>query len=321
MRALLIVNPNATSTTPAARDLLAHALESRVQLTVEHTEHRGHAAELARWATAEHLDLVVVHGGDGTVNETVNGMLPTPRLLDTDGPAPLLAVLPGGSANVFARSLGIDPDPVVATNQLLDLLALDAHRAVGLGYLPDPGPESEGRWFTFNAGLGLDAVVCEAIDKARAKGHTATPARYVRTTVRAFLGAQRSTPTLTVELPGHDPVPDIHYAMVSNSSPWTYLDRRPVRTNPGTSFDSGLGLFAMRSVRVIPTLRMARQLLSNNDGPTSPWLVRNDDVPKITIRSTTPLGLQMDGDYLGKRDVAEFTAVPAALQVVAPKIR
>ena len=45
MRAVLIVNPNATSTTAAGRDLLAHALESRVQLTVAHTDHRGHAIE------------------------------------------------------------------------------------------------------------------------------------------------------------------------------------------------------------------------------------------------------------------------------------
>ncbi|MDM2034259.1 diacylglycerol kinase family lipid kinase, partial [Mycobacteroides abscessus] len=50
MRAVLIVNPNATSTTAAGRDLLAHALESRVHLQVLHTDHRGHASELARRA-------------------------------------------------------------------------------------------------------------------------------------------------------------------------------------------------------------------------------------------------------------------------------
>ncbi len=53
MRAVLIVNPNATSTTPAGRDLLAHALESRVTLTVEHTNHRGHAIEIARDAARD----------------------------------------------------------------------------------------------------------------------------------------------------------------------------------------------------------------------------------------------------------------------------
>src|SRR6478736_265078 len=65
VRALLIVNPNATSTTPAARDLLAHAVSSRVQVRVAHTTHRGHAGELARRAALEGIGLIVVHGGDG----------------------------------------------------------------------------------------------------------------------------------------------------------------------------------------------------------------------------------------------------------------
>ncbi|MDT5314326.1 MAG: hypothetical protein QOE74_3346 [Mycobacterium sp.] len=125
MRAVLIVNPNATSTTPAGRDLLAHALESRVKLTVAHTDHRGHAIEIAREATHDGIDVVIVHGGDGTVNEVVNGILgdcgqPPPKR----GPA--ISVVPGGSANVFARALGISPDPTEATNQLVDLL--DAYR-------------------------------------------------------------------------------------------------------------------------------------------------------------------------------------------------
>ena len=78
MRAVLIVNPNATSTTAAARDLLAHALESRVQLTVEHTNHRGHAVEIAQAARRDGIDVVIIHGGDGTVNEVVNGLLGAP---------------------------------------------------------------------------------------------------------------------------------------------------------------------------------------------------------------------------------------------------
>ena len=63
MRAVLIVNPNATSTTPAGRDLLAHALESRVTLTVTHTDHRGHAIEIAKQAKADGVDVIIVHGG------------------------------------------------------------------------------------------------------------------------------------------------------------------------------------------------------------------------------------------------------------------
>ena len=138
MRAVLIVNPNATSTTAATRDLLAHALESRVKLSVAHTDHRGHAIEIGRDAARDGIDVLIVHGGDGTVNEVVNGVLgECGRVPRADAPA--VAVVPGGSANVFARALGISPDPIEATNQLVDLLGehrphqvLAAHRADGL---------------------------------------------------------------------------------------------------------------------------------------------------------------------------------------------
>src|SRR5690606_30423696 len=119
VRAVLIVNPNATSTTPAGRDLLAHALESRVTLSVVHTDHRGHAVEIAQQAARGGVDVLIVHGGDGTVNEVVNGILGE---LGPGSAGPAVGVVPGGAANVFARALGISPDPTEATNQLVDLL-------------------------------------------------------------------------------------------------------------------------------------------------------------------------------------------------------
>ncbi|RJO79934.1 diacylglycerol kinase family lipid kinase [Nocardia panacis] len=319
MRTLLIVNPNATSTTPATRDLLAHALESRTQLTVAHTQHRGHAAELAQWAATNEMDLIVVHGGDGTVNETINGFLPLPELDDGQAWMPRLGVIPGGSANVFARALGIPRDPVAATNQLVDLLSLDRggrgetpQRRIGLGLADD-------RWFTFSAGVGLDADVCEAIDRSRADGHPATPARYLRTTVRQFFKARRHAPEATVEVPGFDTVTGVHYAFVTNTTPWTYLESTPVHTNPGTRFETGLGVFAVRSMGVLPTLLLARQLLAAEGNPKSRTLFRRDDVPSIRIETKEPIGLQIDGDYIGKRNVVDFTSVPGILDVVAPR--
>lgn len=312
MRTLLIVNPNATSTTPATRDLLAHALESRTQLTVAHTQHRGHAAELAQWASTQEMDLIVVHGGDGTVNETINGFLPVPQVGDDQVWRPRLGIIPGGSANVFARALGISPDPVTATNQLIDLLARDADRRIGLGLADD-------RWFTFSAGVGLDADVCESIDTARAKGRKATPARYLRTTVRQFFRARRQDPSVTLEVTGRDPVEEVYYAFVTNSSPWTYLEDRPIRTNPTTTFESGLGVFAVRSMSVTRTLLLARQLLAENGNPKSPILFRADDVPSVRIETGQEIGLQIDGDFIGKRKMVHFTSVPNVLDVVAPK--
>ncbi len=175
--------------------------------------------------------------------------------------------------------------------------------------------------------MGLDAQVCEAIDSSRSDGLTATPSRYVRTAVRAFFRNKRNDPRLTVETSGHADDPDsvttvdgIHYAFVSNSSPWTYFNDRAVHTNPGTSFDAGLGVFAMASTNLFTTLRVSRQLLAAGADPKSRKLFRDDNVAQVRIRATHPIELQMDGDYIGLRDDVVFRSVPDALEVVAPAL-
>ena len=75
VRALLIVNPRATSTTQLRREVITHALASQMDLEVVQTRYRGHAASLAAAAVADGHDLVLTLGGDGTVNEAVNGLL------------------------------------------------------------------------------------------------------------------------------------------------------------------------------------------------------------------------------------------------------
>lgn len=315
MRAVLIVNPNATSTTPAGRDLLAHALESRVKLTVVHTDHRGHAIEIARDATRDGVDVLIVHGGDGTVNEVVNGILGHSGGRPDAGSTPAVAVVPGGSANVFARALGISPDPIEATNQLVDLLS-DYRRGgqwrrIGL---MDCGE----RWAVFTAGMGVDGAVVAAVEAQRAKGRKVTASRYVRVAVREVLASARREPTLTLHLPGAEPVPGVHFVFVSNSSPWTYANSRPVWTNPDTTFDTGLGVFATTSMNVWSNLKLVRQMVSRKPRIAGKHLIRDDDVTSVTVTSDTPVACQIDGDYAGLRETMTFTAIPAALRVVAP---
>ncbi|MGH3634138.1 diacylglycerol/lipid kinase family protein [Mycobacterium sp.] len=318
MRAVLIVNPNATSTSPAGRDLLTHALKSRLQLTVERTDHPGHGGEIAQAAVQDGIDLVVVHGGDGTVSNVVNGVLGPPGPLPT-GHLPALAIVPGGSANVLARSLGIAPDPVDATNQLIALLDQHAHRQewrrIGL---IDCGE----RWAVLNAGMGVDAEVVAAVEAQRAKGRKVTPSRYIRTAIPAALAATRHDPRLTLHLPSRDPVSGVHFVFVSNSSPWTYANDRAVWTNPGCSFESGLGVFGVTSMKVIPTLRVLRQMLSKRPKLKARQLVRDDNAPCLRVTCTgAPIASQFDGDYLGEREQMTFRAVPDALEVVAPPAR
>ncbi|MEW5808681.1 MAG: diacylglycerol kinase family protein [Actinomycetota bacterium] len=312
MRAVLIVNPNATSTTPAGRDLLAHALESRTTLSVAHTDHRGHAIEIAAEAARSGVDVVIVHGGDGTVNEVVNGILGE---LGPSNRGPAVGVVPGGSANVFARALGISPDPLEATNQLVDLLSeyrrTRSWRRIGL---MDCGE----RWGVFTAGMGVDGAVVAAVEEQRAKGRKVTASRYIRVAIREVLASAREEPTLTLHLPGREPITGVHFAFVSNSSPWTYANARPVWTNPGTTFETGLGVFATTSMNVWANLGLVRQMLSRKPKLTAKHLVRDDDLPSLTVTSDAPVACQIDGDFVGAREKMSFTAVPDALAVVAP---
>lgn len=312
MRAVLIVNPNATSTTPAGRDLLAHALESRVTLSVEHTDHRGHAIEIAERAAADGVEVLIVHGGDGTVNEVVNGILGEHGAV---GGGPAVGVVPGGSANVFARALGISPDPTEATNQLVDLLGEyrrgNNWRRIGL---MDCGE----RWAVFTAGMGVDGDVVAAVEAQREKGRKVTASRYIRVAIRQVLASARREPKLTVHLPGRDPVSGVHLAFVSNSSPWTYANSRPVWTNPDTTFETGLGVFATTSMNVWANLGLVRQMISRKPRLEAKHLIREDDLPWLTVTSDTPVACQIDGDFVGLRDTMRFTAVPDALAVVAP---
>lgn len=312
MRAVLIVNPNATSTTPAGRDLLAHALESRVKLTVAHTDHRGHAIEIARDAARDGVDVVIVHGGDGTVNEVVNGILGE---VGVGGPAPAVGVVPGGSANVFARALGISQDPIEATNQLVDLLSdfrkRKSWRRIGL---MDCGE----RWAVFTAGMGVDGEVVAAVEAQREKGRKVTAWRYIRVAIRANLAAARKEPSLTLHLPDREPVTGVHFAFVSNSSPWTYANTRPVWTNPTTTFETGLGVFATTSMNVWANLGLVRQMLARRPRLEAKHLIRDDDLPWLRVTSDIPVACQIDGDFLGPRKAMTFTSVPDALGVVAP---
>ncbi|MBU3752177.1 MAG: diacylglycerol kinase family lipid kinase, partial [Mycobacterium sp.] len=297
-------------------DLLAHALESRVELVVVHTDRPGHAVEIAAAAHRDGVEVIIVHGGDGTVNEVVNGLLGPPGGdRPPVGTLPAVGVVPGGAANVFARALGISPDPIEATNQLVDLL--DGYRRGGrwrrIG-LMDCGE----CWAVFTAGMGVDADVVAAVEAHRAKGRKVTAARYIRIGVREMLGNVRRAPALTMHLPDREPVGGVHFAFVSNASPWTYANTRPIWTNPGTTFEGGLGLFAVTTMNVLFNLLVVRQMWAKNPRMTGRYLIREDDLPWVRITADQPIACQVDGDYLGLRTEMLFTAVPDALAVVAP---
>ncbi|WP_156726000.1 diacylglycerol/lipid kinase family protein [Streptomyces apocyni] len=320
MRALLVVNPAATTTSARTRDVLIHALASEMKLDVVTTEYRGHARDLGRQAAqSKDIEMVVALGGDGTVNEVVNGLLhegPSPGL-------PGLAVVPGGSTNVFARALGLPNDPVEATGALLDALRTGSERTVGLG-LAAGTPDSEdeavpARWFTFCAGYGFDAGVVGRVEQQRERGKRSTHALYVRQVVRQFLDEpRRRHGAITLERPGEDPVADLVLSIVGNTAPWTYLGNRPLYASPQASFDTGLDLLGLSKLSTPAVTRYATQLLTSSPerGPHGKHALSLHDLTDFTLHSKVRLPFQMDGDHLGLRTSVTFTGVRRALRVI-----
>jgi diacylglycerol kinase family enzyme len=174
------------------------------------------------------------------------------------------------------------------------------------------------RWAVFTAGMGVDGDVVAAVEAQRARGRKVTAGRYIRIAVREMLGSVRDAPLLTVSLPDREPVPGVHFAFVSNASPWTYANSRPVWTNPDTTFETGLGVFAVTSMNVVANLLVVRRMLARKAAIKGPNLIREDDLPWVRVSAAEPIACQVDGDFLGMRDEMVFTAVPAALAVVAP---
>ena len=289
--------------TATVTDLAVRTLAGVLDLDVERTQYRGHARELAAATTA---DLVIVHGGDGSINEVVNGVMGL-----TEG-RPLIAVIPGGGANVLARALGLPLDAAAAIRQVREAVAAGRHRTIGLGLAAD-------RYFTFSAGLGWDAEVVREVDRLRAQGRRESVALFLRTMVHQYYaGTDRRRPALTVERDGEPPVSGLFMTIVTNRSPWTYLGERPLLPVPNPDFNSGLDLLALQRLRLTTVVNAVGQMLYvRSRPPRGRNLLSVLGSESLTLRSARPIALQADGEYLGEIEAVKFQFVPHALRIVA----
>jgi len=301
---LMIVNPYATTVSDRLRHLVVYALRGRFEVDAVDTEAPGHATELCREAAHEGYDVVVAFGGDGTVNEAANGLLgsPTP-----------LCCLPGGSANVFAKMLGIPGDIVDATEHLL-MMADDWHpRRVDLGVV-------NGRCFTFSSGLGIDASVVERVDanprmKARLGPYFFTWVAVV-TFLRQYL---LRPPRMTVDAGGK--TLEGVTAIIQNGSPFTYFQNRPIEIAEGASLDSGAlagGVLHRVTPLTMPSIAW-RAFSSSARVARHRQVTGLSEMSELSVASADgrPLPLQVDGDYVGDVAEAHYSILPDALSVVA----
>lgn len=309
MHALLIVNPKATKTTPKTREVILGDLAAELDVTAVETTHQNHARDLARHAAADGYELVLSLGGDGTVNEVVNGLLEAPR----DRPQPRYAALPGGSANVFVRALGVPGDPVEATETLLTAIREGREREVSLGRITS---DQDDRLFTFCAGFGWDADVVHQVELERENGRKATAALYAEVAVKLFFQGDIRDPSLRVAGEGMFQE-DVYFALITNTTPWTYAGALPLQPTPSSRFELGLDAFALTQSShaligwILSQMLFPKGLPGSGDGYVT-W----HDQASLCISSPHPRAFQIDGEYLGDREQVNFHSIPKALRII-----
>jgi diacylglycerol kinase family enzyme len=304
VRVLLIVNAVASSVTPRRRVVIQKALGADHELEVAETTRRGHAARLARAAALDGVDAVVVLAGDGTLNEAADGLAET----DT-----ALAPLPGGSTNVFARTLGVSRDPVEATAELLTSLEAGSYRRIGLGV-------AAGRRFLFHCGIGFDAAVIEQAERRSIMKRYAAPVLFVAAAVDTWLrGYDHSRGRFDLDFGAGDVIDDAILAIVSNTSPYTFFGSRPVVVEPGAGLDTALGVTAFCTRRMEAIARLGVSAVGSGFLlRRHPGVAHRRDVRAVHVHGHGPFPYQVDGEYLGEVEELEIDFEPDALTVVVP---
>lgn len=309
------------------------ALSGEHEVCLAQTTRRGHATRLAHEAASAGLDVVVVLGGDGTVNEVANGLA---------GSSCALGVLPGGSTNVFARTLGMAADPIESASELLEALARRSIAPLSLGRVND-------RYFCFHVGLGFDAAVVAQVERrAVLKRYFGGGVFVLAALATWFGGYDRRQPWFTTrvltaaELQGREggeekcsagalggtsgdrqatgSLREGYFAICLKSNPYTYFGDRPLDVAPGTGFSTGLSLLTFTHLNLG---LLARVLLDAARGGTRisafPGVELDRQVGALVIDARRPLPYQVDGEYLGRATRFELSCVPEALCVVAPE--
>ena len=304
MNVLLLVNSSASSVTARSRVVIQNALSADHDVTLAETSRRGHATRLAQGAAAAGTEVVVVLGGDGTLNEAANGLA---------GTECALAALPGGSTNVFARTIGMPNDPIEATGDLLDALA-DGHiRRVGLGSV-------NGRYFLFHVGMGFDAAAVAQVERRsglkRYAGHPLFVFAALDTWTRHY---DRSRPRFSVRFADGSVVDDGYFSICLNTNPYTYLGNRPLNLATEATLDRGLAVVTLRTLAFGRTMRIIGSALGNGKYlRSSRWTDHRTDLSSLTVTGYGPFPYQVDGDHLGDTELLEIKHEPNVLDLVMP---
>ena len=278
MRATLIVNPYASRVSEKRVRLVEERLGAVETLL---TERRGHATELAAVAAG---DAVFAFGGDGLINEVLNG-LPAGKLL---------GIVRGGHTNVFARALDVPDDPAAATRE----------RRISLGRV-------NGRRFGFAAGIGVDSDAVRELDTIKRARDRRRPGdlAYAKVVARRLLGGYEAR----LELEG---LGRAALVFVSNHAVFSYAGPVALRFSPEARFELGLDVAAPTRGDRWTAMRLAGRLAVRRGLDGAPGVLAVHDTDRLVVRCDEPLPLQADGEDLGDVTEAVFEAERDAISVL-----
>jgi len=304
VRILLIVNSFASSVTPRNTVLVHEHLAKHHDVQVVETNERGHATRFAQDAASRGLDAVVGFGGDGTLNEIATGLARS----DT-----ALAMLPGGSTNVFVRTLGVANDPMVALTQLMAGIDRNEIERVSLG-------QANGRYFTFHAGIGYDAAVVEQVERRSSLKRVVGQPLFAYSALHSwFKSYDRKYPHFTMNIDGRA-IPNGFFSVVLNTNPYTFVGKHAIHLSSAASLEKKLVVVTFRKMTTPLMLKTLYSALRRGGLETSPGIDIATDVENVKIEFPAPFPYQLDGDYLGDTTSIEIKHCPEALRLVRPTI-
>lgn len=297
---MLVSNLHAGSVSARTKEVIVKALQADFKLEVADTIRREHASDLARDAVDRDFQAVLAFGGDGTINEVVQGLAETDLAL---------GILPGGTTNVMARSLGIPADPVEATAFVAARLRSGTRRRINLGRINE-------RYFVFSAGMGLDGEVVRRVEAAPERKRRSPEWLFVSNAFRAGLGEYRGTDAfIKLRVDGDEPQ-QVMTAVFCNARPFTYFRRFPIDVCPQARLDAGIDAFGLKKLRTTTVPRLVWAVFVSRSHVKWRSSYYRHDVAGAEITATRPAPMQVDGDYLGEHDHARVALVHDALDIL-----
>ena len=271
----------------ARERVIEHAANGGWILETAESEFPGHATQLAREAALDGTPVVLVNGGDGTLNQAVNGIA---------GTETALAVLPGGTANVWAKEIGVPKNPLAA----LDAAMRGQIRRVDLG-------RANGHYFLLMAGVGLDGEVIEHVSPSHKRRFGALS--YLAAAVPTAIRTRPWRVRMRVEDETLDT--NLYWMVIGNTR--SYGGFRNI-TFKAQADDGELDLAIMRDGGLFHlAVDGLRVFLHRHDRSPNVWYTRATSV----AIETPGLPVQVDGEPHGETPMV-FDIVPRALNVIVP---